>query len=87
MREEGDFLEIIVRNEAEPGALGNPQKLFTPFYRSRRIAERESGSVGLGLAICKNVAMEHNAELNARQDGRTVEFCVRLRKEEKEAQG
>jgi len=85
MTKTAEEIAVYVRNAAEPDALGDAQKIFTPFYRSRRLNDRESGSVGLGLTICKNVALEHNAELTARQIEETVEMRIVFHEESKEA--
>lgn len=84
MTEGTETVTVCVRNAAQPDALGDPKRIFMPFYRARRITDRENGSVGLGLSICMNIAQEHGALLSAAQNGKTVEFKVSFKKIAKE---
>ena len=65
--------------EREKAELGELRKLFLPFYRSRDVREREAGSVGLGLAICRNIAEAHGGSIRAElpEDG-LIRFIVRI---------
>lgn len=39
-------------------------QITEPFYRAEKSRNRSDGGAGLGLAICKQIAMSHNAELS-----------------------
>lgn len=59
-------------------------KLFVPFYRSREEeAKREKGSVGLGLAICKSIAIAHHGNITAIINDEIITFLVTLPAETK----
>lgn len=72
-------LSVENRMEREQAELGELRKLFLPFYRSRDVREREAGSVGLGLAICRNIAEAHGGSIRAElpEDG-LIRFIVRI---------
>jgi signal transduction histidine kinase len=38
-------------------------QITEPFYRGEKSRNREEGGAGLGLALCKQIALSHNAEL------------------------
>ena len=56
----------IILSVADNGC-GIPQKnlgrLFEPFYRVDKSRSREQGGVGLGLALCKQIAHVHGADM------------------------
>lgn len=58
-----DFTEIAV----EDAGLGIPadmmEKVFQPFYRIEESRSRETGGVGLGLAISQSIAQAHGGEI------------------------
>lgn len=39
-------------------------QIMEPFYRGEKSRNRSDGGAGLGLAICKQIALHHGAELN-----------------------
>jgi len=55
-----DFLD------SGPGVSANQlPKLFERFYRGEASRNRESGGAGLGLAICRSIALAHDGSLDA----------------------
>lgn len=69
------FLEVDVINPVEEGQIPERiDKIFLPFYRSRDLKEREDGSVGLGLSICRNIAEEHGGTITAERSDGTICF-------------
>ena len=62
-RLEDTSLRVAVR-DAGPGIDAADQaRLFTPFFRTDRSRARETGGVGLGLALAKRVIEAHGGEL------------------------
>ena len=41
----------------------NSQRVFEPFYRVEESRSRETGGVGLGLAIAQSIVQSHGGEL------------------------
>ncbi len=70
---EGGVIEIVSRQDAEHTILsvtdngcGIPSidKVMDAFYRVDRARSRETGGAGLGLALCRQIAEVHGAELH-----------------------
>lgn len=67
-----------------PGILEKDlEKVFEPFYRSEYSRNRDTGGVGLGLAVTRDIIVRHNGKIklkNARQGGLVaqVELCNAL---------
>jgi signal transduction histidine kinase len=57
------------------------RKVFTPFYRLERSRSRDTGGVGLGLAVAQAVIREHggNITLSNRPEGGLRQTVVLLR--------
>ncbi len=55
-------------------------KLFNRFYRSDSARYEQKSGFGIGLAIAKNVAQNHNGDIKAAlsEDGKTITFTVNL---------
>jgi signal transduction histidine kinase len=62
-----------VRIEVEDQGIGIPAEslpsLFTPFYRARNAAQHYAGGLGLGLAICREIAERHGGTIQATSPG------------------
>ena len=58
-------LDIIITVEDEgPGIPATEiEKVFTPFYRLERSRSRDTGGVGLGLAVARAVIREHGGDI------------------------
>ena len=56
-------IEIVIDDEG----LGIPEKelsqVFDPFYRLEKSRSRETGGVGLGLAIARSIVQAHRGEI------------------------
>lgn len=60
------------------------EMLTEPFYREDKARSRRLGGAGLGLALCKEIALLHGTELNIESEkntGTTVSFELTLAKE------
>lgn len=58
------YVQIEVKNIGKNGIpTSKLDKVFEPFYRVNN-NEKESGSCGLGLFICKNIVAEHNGKIS-----------------------
>jgi signal transduction histidine kinase len=59
----GDRLEIRVRDEGPGIPQPELERVFEPFYRLEGSRSRETGGTGLGLAIARSVAEAHGGRL------------------------
>ena len=66
-RADGQEVSICVENQIEENSIRQEDfdKIFLPFYRSRDEEKKEAGSVGLGLAICRNIVDDHGGSIAA----------------------
>jgi two-component system, OmpR family, sensor histidine kinase CreC len=56
---EGERLRLTVANDGEPIADNNREKIFTPFFTTRR----EAGGTGMGLEIVRSMLRAHGGEI------------------------
>ena len=72
-------IEILVINSGDPIPEEDREKIFERFYRGDRARGRQENRYGLGLAIARRIARNHNGDIRAgAEDGKTV-FRITLR--------
>lgn len=59
LEEDGDSLRIVVEDEGPGLPEDQLETVFEPFYRAEPSRNRETGGVGLGLAIVRQIARNH----------------------------
>lgn len=72
-------VEIYVEDQGRGIAKENIRLLTEPFYREDKSRSRKLGGAGLGLALCKEIARIHGAELHFESEkdkGTTVSFSL-----------
>lgn len=62
--EEGGRKTISVQDNGKGMAPEVLSQITEPFYRGEKSRSRSDGGAGLGLAICKQIALSHGAELS-----------------------
>ena len=67
---------LTIFNECPPLPEWNEAKLFEPFYRPDASRNSETGGNGLGLAICKAIAVANGWSLSLRQEADGVRAKV-----------
>ena len=67
---------LSVSNTGEGIPKGDEEKIFERFYRADESRNRNENRYGLGLAIAKNIAISHNAEISAASDNGVTTFKV-----------
>mgnify|MGYP000060888449 FL=1 len=76
-----DERELSVKDEGKGIPLEDLARVTEAFYMVDKARARSAGSVGLGLAICEEIAMLHGARLSLeREKGKGT--CVRISKGE-----
>lgn len=74
----GPWARLVVRDRGPgvpPGAL---PRLFEPFYRVDEARARNTGGVGLGLAICKRAVELHGGRISATNAAPGLAVCIEL---------
>lgn len=61
---DADGLRIVVEDEGPGLPEDELQKVFEPFYRVEMSRNRETGGVGLGLAIVRQIAHKHGGDIS-----------------------
>ncbi len=61
---EGDQIIISVKDDGKGMAPEILHQITEPFYREEKSRNRSDGGAGLGLAICRQIALSHGAELS-----------------------
>jgi len=75
----GDKAEVVIKNYTNNIDKNEFNKIFEPFYTSTANEDsRETGSVGLGLAICKNIAVLHGGTVTVDMETDVIQFKVSL---------
>lgn len=79
LRSDGDFVEMIVRDDGPGMTQEQVERVFERFYRADKARSRSAGGTGLGLAIVAALVAAHSGEISARSaPGEGAEFIVRL---------
>lgn len=74
----GKYVQIEVKNIGNGIPTSKLDKVFEPFYRVNN-NEKESGSCGLGLFICKNIVAEHNGKISIEStEGEFTNIIVKI---------
>ncbi len=73
-------IKLEVTNEGSEIPKGEEEKIFERFYRVDKSRNRKTSRYGLGLAIAKNIVLNHNGEITASSKDNTTTFKVLLKK-------
>lgn len=63
-----DRVDIIVTDDGSGLQIADLEAIFSPFYRIDSARNRNTGGVGLGLAIAKAAVAAHNGEISAQNN-------------------
>ncbi len=80
LRADGDHAVVMTIGNTGPGIPSDRREaLFERFYRSASSRNRDSGGSGLGLSLCREIAVAHGGQIElSRSDEQWTEFSVRL---------
>ena len=76
----GNNVILQVKNKGDNIPLGEEDKIFERFYRVDKSRNRSNNRYGLGLAIAKNIVLNHNGEINAESKDNVTTFEVVFKK-------
>ena len=77
----GNSVEINVADTGKGISNVNIDKIFSPFFTTKKDAEKTSGGSGLGLAFCKKAVEQHDGTISFQSDpGKTTVFKIILPK-------
>uniref|UniRef100_UPI0030F38D2C ATP-binding protein n=1 Tax=Paraglaciecola sp. TaxID=1920173 RepID=UPI0030F38D2C len=62
---EDSFLHIVITDDGKGIEQSQLIRIFEPFYRESLARDRDSGGVGLGLAIAYQAVMQHKGSIEA----------------------
>lgn len=80
LKEDNNQIELLVKNKGEAIPKEEEEKIFERFYRVDKSRNRDNNRYGLGLAIAKNIVLNHNGKISAYSiDGTTI-FKVLFKK-------
>lgn len=74
-RRSADAISVAVMNDGEPIAHNNRDKIFMPFFTTRR----EGGGTGMGLEIVRSLLRAHGGSIHLSDDGEGVTFVLKFR--------
>jgi signal transduction histidine kinase len=73
-------ITIKIVNSGEPIKAEDKDKIFERFYRADESRNRSDNRYGLGLAIARQIALNHNGTITARSDGGDTTFEIVLKR-------
>lgn len=80
LKENKNNITLLVQNSGKPIPKGEEEKIFERFYRIDKSRNRKEGRYGLGLAIAKNIVINHDGVISAYSDNDITTFKVLFKK-------
>ncbi len=71
---------ITITNTGKGITKGDEEKIFERFYRADKSRNRSDNRYGLGLAIAKNIVINHNGLISAISNDNKTTFKIILKK-------
>lgn len=73
-------INIEIINKGDPIHPGDEEKIFERFYRADKSRNRDANRYGLGLAIAKNIVINHNGIIKAYSKDNKTTFKINFKK-------
>ena len=80
LKEQGNNILLSVTDTGDVIPKGEEEKIFERFYRLDKSRSRKENRYGLGLAIAKNIVINHNGKISAESVGKVTTFKVLFKK-------
>lgn len=80
LKEQGNNIILSVTDTGDIIPKGEEEKIFERFYRLDKSRNRKENRYGLGLAIAKNIVINHNGKISAESVGKVTTFKVLFKK-------
>ncbi len=80
LKEQGNNILLSVTDTGDIIPKGEEEKIFERFYRLDKSRSRKENRYGLGLAIAKNIVINHNGKISAESVGKVTTFKVLFKK-------
>ena len=80
LKEQGNNIILSVTDTGDIIPKGEEEKIFERFYRLDKSRSRKENRYGLGLAIAKNIVLNHNGKISAESVGKITTFKVLFKK-------
>ena len=80
LKEQGNNILLSVTDTGDVIPKGEEDKIFERFYRLDKSRSRKENRYGLGLAIAKNIVLNHNGKISAESVGNVTTFKVLFKK-------
>lgn len=80
LRTEKDNIVLEVINRGKPIPKDEEEKIFERFYRVDKSRNRDENRYGLGLAIAKNIVLNHHGQISASSKNNFTTFKVIFKK-------
>ena len=80
LKNNGNNIVLLVKNKGDNISSEDRDKIFERFYRVDKSRNRNNNRYGLGLAIAKNIVLNHNGEISVEPDNHITTFKVAFKK-------
>lgn len=80
LKDKNNYIELLVENTGDEIPKGEEEKIFERFYRVDKARNRNKNRYGLGLAIAKNIAQNHQGKISASSSQGVTTFKVLFKK-------
>ena len=74
----GDKISIVIEDSGPGIPEDRMDKVFEPFFRLEESRNRDTGGIGLGMAIARNIIRNHGGDIRLENTGRGLKVIINL---------